>query len=315
MAKGNIPNQTYVFPDVFAEYVKKQLGVIAGHQGFDNNVLMAEAYSKLMPQVQLAYKRGKFDNIYTRQKPKKGLDETAYRKLDQIWRIGNFFIVIRDENDVKVTNREVIYPIPEGITITKGKGKDFSNFTYNDVWERIEKCHLCHNTSYVQLSDEDLQDLFPTGIVFCPYCGYEEEVEIEVKPSLKEMELCRPKHSSPIWREMQGEVPVRYGLEDVDLDNLTSEDGGYYKEYVDISGKVPRYKTIHDILNSDDTTSFPCKQYYESSMHRIFSEFLHYWNIHLLDIDDLLVHQTQQYLFEMNSNRKRQKLVSTLQQE
>jgi hypothetical protein len=311
MTTGQIPNQTYVFPDNFDEYVLKQIGIIVGHQGFDNNILMAEGHMKLYPQINLGFKAGYFDNIWTKTKLDLGLNEVASRRLRQIWRFGTFIAITRNEDETIVTNREVIYPI-------NGKYLVINKDTLNEmklehIWETITGCEKCGGQKYVQLKPEDLDDLFPTGVKFCVNCGYEEEIEIERKPSLKEMELVRPKHSSPVWREIQGEVPMRYAHEDADLVSLASNDGGFYDEFAD--GRKPKFTDIKQILTSEDTTCFPSKVYYESSMQTIFDEFLHYFNIHLIDIVRMCNHRKQQPSYESSPSKLKEIFRETSKQE
>ena len=311
MTTGQIPNSTYVFPDQFDEYVLKQIGIIVGHQGFDNNILMAEAYMKLYPQINLAFKAGLFDNLYTKLKLEKGLTKMATKRLRQIWMYGTLVGITRSEDETTVINREVLYPIEDRyLIINKGTVDEMK---LEHVWETIDGCPHCASTKYIQLTPKDLNDLFPTGVQFCTECGYEEEVEIEKKPSLKEMELVRPRHSSPIWREIQGEVPMRYAHEDIDLVSLASNDGGFYDDFAD--GRIPKYNDIKQILTSEDTTAFPSKIYYESSMQLIFDEFLFYFNIHLIDIVRMVSHRRQQFSFDGKPNKLRERIRETTQQE
>lgn len=310
MVSGQIPKTTYNFPDEFAEYVLHQIGIIVGHQGFDNNILLAEALMKLLPQVEIGFQEGKFDNMYTQLKPKIGLNRKYLSRLRQIWIQGTFVAITRNDDETIVTNREIIYPIPGVLVLHEGQ-KDELRIT--NAWSMIDK-HNCGGVRYVQLTPEDLNDLFPTGVCFCDSCSFQEEVEIEVKPSLKEMELVRPKHSSPIWREIQGEVPMRYAYEDIDLISMSSPDGGFYNEFAD--GRIPMYSDIQQILESEDTTSFPSKIYYESSMHLIFDEFLFYFNKLLVkDIHRLCNHRKESFVFTAKPNSLREKIRETNEQE
>lgn len=311
MTTGQIPKSTYNFPDEFDEYVKHQIGIIVGHQGFDNNILLAEAFMKLLPQIELGIKAGYFDNMYSRQKLEEGLNEISSTRIKQIWRIGTFVAITRNHDETLIVNREIIYPLPEKV-IVFDKSKPDEIIT--DLWETITPCESCGSSEkYVQATANDLNDLFPTGVQLCEGCGKQDEIEIEVKPSLKQMELVRPKHSSPIWREIQCEVPMRYAHEDGDLVALASTDGGFYDDFVD--GRIPKYTDIKQILNSEETTCFPSKVYYENSMNLIFDEFLFHFNILLIDIQRILVHRKQQFVFESKPNKLREKFRETNEQE
>lgn len=105
----------------------------------------------------------------------------------------------------------------------------------------------------------------------------DDNVEVELKPSFSSLMPVRDVTYSSVWREITAQVPIRYALEGLDLVTLASKEGGFFKEYKE--GNFPYFENYDDILNSIDTTAFVSKQYFESSIDILFSEFLYFYNI------------------------------------
>jgi len=305
--QSKLPKTTYKHPDAPEEWVKNELGRLIQFQGFNSNILFAECAIKMLPKLRLLIKGKKhFKNILTNKENPYVLAELAYGRLMQIWHRGTYICVTRNESGEQITNLEVIYPTEKLVEFTiKGEKQKIS-----DVWETINKCKNCNGVRYVQLTEEDLNELFPVGVDMCPDCGTEKEVEIEVKPSFKEMELARDKNTSSIWREIQGEVPIKYALENCDIAQLASDQGGFFDDFAD--GKIPKYPDIYSIMNSEDVTSFPSKNYYETSINIIYKEFMYYFDLIFVNIVDLLHFQKDDRLFDtIGKATSRDKLKET----
>jgi len=290
---SSLPKTHGTMPRDFDQYGLNQLGIIVGQQGFDNNILMAEGFMKILPQILIAQNKGMLDNIYFHRKNDVKIDEMMATRLMSIWDEGLVVMIYRDKlHPETIIDREVIYELPEQDVKMEINGRIEP---LKDMWECQKNCIRCGKIKYVQLSAYELgrKQVEIKGVSICSGCKEQVIVEIEEKPSFKEMELVRAKDTSPVWREIQTEVWVRYALEGLSLSTLTSPEAGFYDEFKE--GRFPMFETYDDILYSEDETSFVSKKYYQSTMNITFKQFLFYYNYTLIDSYDVLNFRSKQF--------------------
>lgn len=266
-----LPAQHYDFPRDFDEYVRHQLGISVGHQGYANNFLMAEAFMKILPQAIYAQQIGLFDNPFTKKKPEIRLDPIFVERINQIWKKGLHCIIIRDpESTEKIVERRIAYQHPiKPLTIRNTK--------IEHPWEVQGKCNYCQGDMLAVMEDNSF-DIWETNcLLFCKNCKYQEELEVEILPSFYDLDPIRPVSFNTVWREIRVQVPIKFALENVDLMTLASEDGGYYYDLGN-NMKEPMFKSYQEILDSIDTTAFVSKAYFESRIRILFDEWLYYYN-------------------------------------
>ncbi len=301
---SGLPSEHYIFPRQTADYFFSQYGIVVGHQGFDNNILMAEAYMKVLPQLLYAKEIGMLNNRFSHSAPVKELNRTAINRVYQIWNKGLQVVIKRDpEQPQLIVYRRVMYPL-YGKQLIKVHGTIEEFF---DVYEVMVLCPFCKSTIYGLVHDRDLLDFPQHGVFVCSECDYEEECEIETKPSLQMIAPKQPINTNPVWVNIRGEIPVRYGLENVSLDTLKSNQGGFYDpEKVGLTVvKKPRYTSVMEIYESTKTTDFPSQKYFQYSMKTIFGDWLHYYNILLMDGADLLGQSTMPIFARSGQKRQR----------
>src|SRR3990167_4754718 len=222
-----LPRTTYEFPTRFEEYIRGQLGITVGHQGFDNNILMAEAFMKLLPHMKLALDK---ELITTNRQTKINFrfNRTAAKRIEEIWSEGIKCLILRDEHKPKtILNRIIAYRMPNPKNHVKILG-DLDE--YANVWEVQKLCPKCDSQLYALISDQDLQDFPQHGILTCSECQHMMEVEVESKPSLSMMRPVMPINTNPVWVWIRGTPLIRFAWEDLSLSALASKQGCFYRE-------------------------------------------------------------------------------------
>jgi len=142
--KSGLPTQTYSHPIRFEDYIIELMGVTSGHESFNNNFLMAQAFMKLLPQVEIAIKDEMLQNPYTKKPLNAKLDDTAIKRIKQVWNDGIYCVIKRDYRQPEIViERKVVFN-PEdykGIEIEKKPAFKLMNpvrdITYNAVWREI----------------------------------------------------------------------------------------------------------------------------------------------------------------------------------
>lgn len=273
-----LPRTTYEFPTRFEEYIRAQLGITVGHQGWDNNILMAESFMKLLPQVLIARKEELLKNQFTKKETNIVIDKTALFRVNQIWSKGLHVLILRDENNPNIIlDRIVAYRFPYDSVQVSING-DLG--LYHNVWDVQKLCKHCKSNMFALISEKDLMKFPQHGILCCSSCSFISEVEVETKPSLSMMRPVMKVETNPVWVWIRGSPKIRYAWEDLPLSALSSKQGGFYKEVQFGFNKVqlPRFTSKSEILNSQKPTSFPSQKYFQVTMQIEFGEWSFYFN-------------------------------------
>lgn len=290
---SGLPKSGYVFPDWFDRFIQDQLGIVVGNQGFDNNILMAEAFMKVLPQVIIALIYGSLNNPMTQKRPTTIIDQLLVDRIQQIWTKGLYCIIVRDPDFPEtVMKRAVAYPSRETSIIIGGE-------KYKNPWDLSIACPQClaqdiptDPSEYVGfMKHGDFSRKETRCFTHCMRCGFEDKYEVEVKPPFQLMNPLRPVTSNPIWVEVSADPLIKYCLEGVDLVNLASLEGGWY--YKIGNELVPIFNSFEEILNSPHTTRFPSQKYFHDTINLEYSEFLFYYNFLLVIIHRLITEKNR----------------------
>lgn len=270
---SSLPNQKYSMHKNLDEYFLSELGVVAGHMSFDNNLLMIEAFMKTLEQLLFAQKEGEFDNPFTHKKSEVVIDPVWVMRLKQLWNKGLHCLIIRDPHEpIHIIQRIVAYPMLE-------KYVKIKNREYENPWEVMSPCLECKEAIMYGFMENQSFDVTQTRCeLVCSKCNMDLIVEeVEVKPPMQKMKVQREKETNAVWVETKAQIPMRYAHETTPADILCGNEGGFYKETNGI--KIPRYNNSQEILLSTDNTSHPSHQYYDDTMDLMFSEWLVYFHM------------------------------------
>ena len=296
---SGLPKATYVMDKRIEDYVLAQMGVTVGHQGFDNNILMIEAFMKILPQAIYAQSIGMFDNLFTRRKSSVEINQVYIDRISQLWRKGLHCLVFRDPDAQHIIKARVVAYKSKDVNV-QIRGR-----TYSNPWEIMHLCFNCGKNSLVGfMGDQDFTVDQTVCELVCKECKLHEFVEVEVKPSIKDMIPLRPRSYNPVWVQVSANILVRYAYEGIDLMALSSAEGGCYYPLGGV--EVPWFNNFEEILNSPDYTAFPSQKYFDDTFNIIFDEWIFFYNRLLLQMHQMVTEKNQ--LIQTVTSKERQKM-------